>query len=63
MQTWKRWVAVKLLVSVALLTTACGGAKLDGVWYDSFGLANDISLESLVWCMRSAHPVWRGQCC
>ena len=45
MKTWKRWVAVKLWVSVALLTTACGGAALDGVWYDSFGLANDTTKQ------------------
>ena len=62
MKTWKRWVAVKLLASLALLTTACGGAKLDGVWYDSFGLANDttrrepgvvyeISASSVVWAV------------
>ena len=60
MQTWKRWVAVKLLVSVALLTTACGGERLNGVWYDSFGLANDTARRdpSVVYEISASSVVW-----
>jgi hypothetical protein len=39
----KKFLAVKLVVTLALLTTACGGAKINGVYYDSYGLANEQS--------------------
>ena len=43
MKNFKRFLAVKLVVTLALLSTACGGAKINGVYYDSYGLANEQS--------------------
>jgi len=42
-KNFKRFLAVKLVVTLALLSTACGGAKINGVYYDSYGMANEQS--------------------
>lgn len=60
MKNYCKYTVILLLVVLTLLTTGCGGDTIQGVYYDSYGVANmesrrdphvlyEISAASVIW--------------